>query len=80
MEPIIKKTSLNRSGVKDASDMWRTINGEHYIQWMSFPTDERVKGYRAAGVKCRRIGAELFVRQADKDKARAYDAEHPEGI
>jgi hypothetical protein len=73
-----KKTTLNAHGVKDAADMWRTFNGEHYIQWMSFPPDERIKGYRAAGIKCRRVGEELFVRQSDKDKALAYDAENPE--
>lgn len=63
-----KRNYRNRYGVKDASDCWRTINGEHFIAWMSFPSDDLIKAYRAAGIKCRRYGVELFIRESDKQR------------
>lgn len=64
-----KRNYRNRHGVKDASDCWRTIDGEHFIAWMSFPSQEYIAALRKAGVKCRRFGDELFIREADKDAA-----------
>lgn len=63
----------NRNGVKDAFDCFRTINGVKYVAWMSFPTKERIKSYRAAGIRCRRFGEELFVHPMDEENAKRID-------
>lgn len=59
----------NEHGVKYSSDQYRTINGEHYIQWTSDFNDETVKGYRVAGVKVMVIKDEMYIRHADMNKA-----------
>jgi hypothetical protein len=69
-----KVRKLNQNGVKDSANMWRTFDGEHYGHWAIYPSGERISAYRAAGIKCRRIKDELFVRQADEAKAVALDA------
>ena len=63
----------NSSGVNDAIDCIRTVNGVKYIAWMSFPTEARIKAYRAAGVRCRRFGEELFVHPMDEEDAQKVD-------
>jgi hypothetical protein len=63
----------NSSGVNDASDCVRTVNGVKYGAWMSFPTEDRIKAYRAAGVRCRRFGEELFVHPMDEEVAAQVD-------
>lgn len=65
----------NRYGVNDAIDCYRTFNGEKYPAWMSFPSSDRVKAYRAVGIRCRRQGEELFVHIDDRWLAEAVDAE-----
>lgn len=70
-----KRRKLNGNGLKDSCDMWRTYNGEHYGAWLICPSEARVKAYRAAGIKCRRIKDELFVRDDDLDIAREIDVE-----
>lgn len=62
------------NGYKHFSDCYRTINGAHYLDHISFPSNDRVKAYRAAGVRCRRFGDELYVHCADKDDAGKVDA------
>jgi len=73
----------NRYGCNDAFECYRTFNGEKYPAWMSFPSSDRIRAYRAAGIRCRRLGDELFVHFADRDRAAAIDAEQdaptPEG-
>lgn len=64
----------NRYGVNDAFDCYRTFNGEKYPAWMSFPSSDRVMAYRTAGVRCRRLGDELFVHWADRQLAAEIDA------
>lgn len=63
----------NRHGIKDASDCYRTFGGEHYVAWLSFPSDARIASYRKAGLKCRRLGVELFLRATDQDAAHEID-------
>lgn len=63
----------NRYGINDAADCYRTFNGEHYLAWMSFPSVDLIRIYRSNGIKCRRIGVELFVRSIDQTKAREID-------
>lgn len=58
----------NSKGVNDASDCIRTVNGVKYVAWMSFPTADRIKAYRAAGVRCRRFSEELFLHPMDKEQ------------
>jgi hypothetical protein len=65
----------NGAGVNDAANCYRTINGARYIAWLSFPTSERIEAYRAAGVRCRRFGEELFVHLLDEDDAKTVDAQ-----
>lgn len=65
----------NRHGLNDAADCYRTFGGEKYPAWMSYPSADRVRAYRAAGVRCRRQGAELFVHWDDQDAAAEVDAQ-----
>lgn len=64
----------NSHGVNDASDCFRTVNGIKYIAWMSFPSLERIKAYRDAGVRCRRFGEELFIHPEDESIAIEVDS------
>lgn len=73
MEEKRKTNRRNANGVKNSADLYRTFNGEHYIAWISFPSQERIDAYRCAGVKCRLRGEELFVRKADILDASAVD-------
>ncbi len=66
--------ALNKYGVKDASDCYRTIKGFRYIAWMSFPSDRRIREYRSVGCRCVRRGDELFMCISDKDLAGKVDA------
>lgn len=73
-------------GVAYSCDCYRTIKGERYIAWLSAPSDDRIKAYRDAGIRCRRFGEELFVRELDKTSAEQLDfkldslrATYPEG-
>jgi len=52
----------------------RTIGGYEFEAWLSFPSADRLKAYRAAGVRCRRFGSELFVYTMDTDDAKKVDA------
>lgn len=52
----------------------RTIGGYEFEAWLSFPSADRIKAYRAAGVRCRRFGSELFVYVLDTDDAKKVDA------
>jgi len=64
----------NPHGVNDAIDCYRTFGGERYPAWMSFPSAEHIAAYRAAGVRCRKIGEELFVHEDDINLAGRVDA------
>lgn len=64
----------NAHGVKDQIDCYRTIAGERYISWMSYPSDACITEYREAGIRCRRFGVELYVHEADTRYAKAVDA------
>lgn len=70
---MAKLNYRNRCGVKDAADCWRTINGHHYVAWMSVPSQQRIDAYRAHGIRCRRFGEELFVHHLDTDEAGKLD-------
>jgi hypothetical protein len=59
--------------VNDAANCIRTINGELFIAWASFPSEDRIAAYRIAGAKCRRFGVELFVREKDRAIAAHVD-------
>lgn len=63
----------NRYGVNDATDCYRTFCGERHLAWMSFPSAERIAAYRANGVRCKRIGEELFVHEDDLKLASHVD-------
>lgn len=64
----------NAHGVKESANCYRTIDGARYDCWISCPSAARVTAYRAAGIRCRRQGEELFVHQMDTDMAAAIDA------
>jgi len=63
----------NPKGVNDASDCFRTIDGVKYSAWTSFPSADRIAAYRAASVRCRRFGEELFIHPLDEDQAAQID-------
>lgn len=65
---------FNHSGVMDSSVLYRTFDGELYPQWASDWSQKRAKTYRAAGIRCHRVGEEVFVHHADQERARAIDA------
>jgi hypothetical protein len=60
----------NQNGVKDSCDQYRTINGEHWIDWTWDFNDEIIAKYRAAGVRVRVIKGEMYIRHADMEKAK----------
>lgn len=66
---MAKTTKLNTAGVKNSADMYRTFNGAHYPHWAIDPSPDYVKRLRAAGVRCRRVGVELFIHHEDYAKA-----------
>lgn len=70
---IAKTNRRNQHGVKHMSDTWRTIGGQHYMHWSLVPDDDRVKLYRAAGVRCRRFGVDIFIHHEDQAAATAVD-------
>jgi hypothetical protein len=74
-EEVMRTNHRNEHGVKYSADLYRTINGVEYVCWMSFPSEDRIKAYRAAGIRCRRQKEELFVHHMDADDAARIDAE-----
>lgn len=65
MSEYVKKRGLNHYGVKNSSDMWRTING---VLWPHFAIEEapdHASYLRKAGVRVRRFGEEIFVHPDD---------------
>ena len=65
----------NNHGVNETTACYRTIKGERYVGWTSGASTNRVAAYRAAGVRCRRLGDDLFVCHADEAKAKQVDAQ-----
>lgn len=64
----------NHFGVKDSANMWRTIGGEIYPHYTTvFDDGERLAAYRAAGIRARRFGEEIFVHHADGRRAFQVD-------
>jgi len=63
----------NQHGVKDSCDQYRTICGEHYIQWAYDFNKEMINSYRGAGLKCYVVKGELYIRKSDVDAAVAID-------
>ena len=61
--------SRNQHGFKDTADSYRTFKGERYVGWLVNPSPDLIAAYRAAGLKCRRIGDELFLRETDQEAA-----------
>lgn len=59
----------NKYGVNDATNCYRTFNGQRFDHWMSCPSQEQIRSYRQAGIRCRRQGAELYVHTTDHNKA-----------
>lgn len=59
-KPTFKK---NNYGVKSSCDMYRNINGIHYIHYTSNPDDfEKVKAEaKKDGLKTKMINNELFI-------------------
>lgn len=45
----------NDAGVKDCCDIYRTVAGERWSQYSDYPGDDRLKVYRAAGLRCRKL-------------------------
>jgi hypothetical protein len=66
---------LNDNGVKDSCDMWRTVKGERYVQWLIWASNERVAAYRERGIRVRRFAGEVFIHHADQAKGQALEAE-----
>lgn len=54
---------------------YRTVNGAHYVAWLSCPSADRIAAYRAAGARVRRFGDELYVHHMDDDICERVDAE-----
>lgn len=66
-------------GVAYSSDCYRTFDGERYEAWTSCATADVIAAYRRAGVRCRRLGEELFVHVDDKERAAQFDGGQGEG-
>lgn len=65
---------MNAYGLKNSCDMYRTFDGVRYIQWENDFSERRGKAYRSAGVKCRRVLGELFIRESDRTLAQTVYA------
>lgn len=64
----------NGFGYNDTTDCYRTFGGVRYVGWLVNPSPERIKAYRAAGIRCRKVAPdELFVAEPDLDAARQID-------
>lgn len=63
----------NAQGLKDSINCYRTVDGYRYDAWISCPSQDRIAAYRAAGIRCRKFGEELFVHQLDTDMAASID-------
>lgn len=74
-EEYIKRTALNHFGVKNSANMWRTIGGIVWPHYAIVEGDGHAAEYRAAGVRARRFGAEIFVHPDDQAKAELVDRE-----
>lgn len=71
---MIEKTNKrNENGVKSSCDLFRTFNGAHFMSW-GFALPGVIEAYRAGGVRCRRIGFDIFIHHEDKDRAAEIDA------
>lgn len=70
----------NDAGVKDCCDVYRTVAGERWSQYSDYPGDDRVKAYRTAGLRCRKLKMSdgyvaLIMHPSDWDRAGRIDAE-----
>lgn len=64
---MAERWTKNAAGVKDGAAMYRTINGVRWDWWSAGNIDQ----LRAAGIRCRRGGGEVFVHP--DDEARAWE-------
>lgn len=74
------RNARNKFGMKDQIDSYRTIAGERFVAWMSYPSDARIAAYRSEAVRCRRFGVELYVHELDQRLASAIDRDHDSTI
>jgi hypothetical protein len=65
----------NGFGVNETTDCYRTVKGEKYVGWGAGISAARIVAYRAAGVRCRRIADELYVRETDSPIAQTVDGQ-----
>lgn len=63
----------NALGLKDTMYCYRTFNGAEYVGWMAYVSKDRMAAYRAAGVRVRKVGSDVFVHHMDKDEALRVD-------
>lgn len=70
---VEKRNGRNEAGVKWSCDQCRTINGAHYVCWITCPSPDRVSAYKAAKVRCARRGDDLYVHHMDANEAAAVD-------
>lgn len=76
MTDYVKNDTRNPAGVKDSANLYRTFGGAHYVHWEIDPSADYIKALRAAGVRCRRVGCELFVHHEDQKKAEPVPGHH----
>ena len=65
----------NGFGANDTTDCYRTVGGERFIGWGGGMSVLRIAAYRAAGVRCRRFGDDLYVRETDAAIAMDVDGQ-----
>lgn len=73
MSEYVKRTRLNQNGVKNSSDMWRTVAG---VLWPHFAIEEapdHAPYLRKAGIRVRRFADEIFVHPDDVQRAMEID-------
>ncbi|KAF6596662.1 hypothetical protein G9G39_06250 [Cronobacter sp. EKM101R] len=69
MSEFVKSLRRNQHGVKSSCDTWRTFNGQLYEHFTSCDAELVSEKLRSAGIRCRRVGCELYVHQNDIEKA-----------
>lgn len=73
--PQAVNNKRNANGVKDSSETYRTFGGEHYACWTAGDIHRIDRAaYKAAGIRSRKVGDDLFVHHEDRMRAAEIDA------
>lgn len=67
----------NGLGFNDTTECYRTFGAAKFVGWCAGMSKQRIAAYRAARVRCRRFGDEVFVREQMQRKQPVSTASWP---